>query len=279
MSDPIDKYLETYQDKESAVRINLAKPKYAPMDPLAARQQKETELWNQWDTKGRKPEDLRPLLSSMRPLIQDSVNTWKGRVRYIPDEALESEFTGHAVNAFKSYDPNRGAKLSTWVRTNLRKGGRFVRTYQNVGRIVEERAGNITGFKNAKGETAERLGRPPTDAELVSSLNKSKVGGKRWSAAEVQRMNSELRADIMSSTFESDPSTWSPGVDDEIMAHLGEELTPQEQQVFQHIQQPGATQGKTGLIAQQLKWSPSKVSRLRKSIERKALHYQRVLGK
>jgi len=277
MSDPIDKFLEEIE-KDSAVRVNLAQPKYKPPEPLSARQQQETKMWNSWDQGGRKPQDLRPLLKSMRPLIQDSVNTWKGRVRYIPDEALESEFTGHAVNAFKSYDPGRGAKLSTWVRTNLRKGGRFARTYQNVGRIVEERAGNITTFKNLKGELAEKTGRPPSDADMVRALNKQ-PGNKRWTPAEVQRMNSELRADIMSSTFESDPSTWSPEVDDEIMAHLGEELTPQEQQVFQHIQKPGATQGRTGLIAQKLKWSPSKVSRLRKAIESKALRYQQVLGK
>ena len=289
MSNPLDGYIDEYveETKEAAVNINLAKPKYgpanytppAPINPLAERQEKEHELWKQWDANGRKPEDLRPILHSMRPLIQDSVNTWKGRVRYIPDEALESEFTGHAVNAVKTYDPSRGAKLSTWVKTNLRKGGRFVRTYQNVGRIVEERSGNITDFTNTKNELASQLGRPPNDTELMMKLNQNKVGNKNWSVAEIQRMNSEMRADIMSSTFESDPSTWSPSADDEIMSHLSEELSPQEKQVFQYIQNPGPTQGKTGLIAQRLGWSPAKVSRMRKAIEQKAMHYQTVLGR
>jgi DNA-directed RNA polymerase specialized sigma subunit len=83
----------------------------------------------------------------------------------------------------------------------------------------------------------------------------------------------------MSSAFESDPTSYTPQVDNEIIEHLHEELSPQEQKVFRYMKTPGATQGKTGLIAKQLKWSPSKVSRLRKAIEAKATHYKNVLGK
>jgi DNA-directed RNA polymerase specialized sigma subunit len=101
---------------------------------------------------------------------------------------------------------------------------------------------------------------------------------KRWTMAEVQRMNSELRADILSSSFEADPSTWSPDVDTEIAAFLHEELSPEEQKVYSLIQKPGTTQGKTGLIAKRLGWSDSKVSRLRKAIERKAIGLRQDLS-
>lgn len=274
---PLDEFLEEVElEKDAAPKVNLyQRPTF---QELKSTQDKELDMWNQWDSGGRKSKDLRPLMNSMRPLIQSSVNTYRGRVRYIPDEALEAEFNNHAVKAIKSYNPNRGAKLSTWVKSNLRKGGRFVRTYQNVGRIVEDRAANITDFNNAKAHLAEMKGRPATDSELVRYLNATSTKNKRWTTAEVQRMTSELRADIMSSSFESDPTTWSPDVDGEIMAFLGEELTPAEKQVFQYMQTPGATQGKTGLIAQKLKWSPSKVSRLRKAIERKALKYRQALS-
>jgi DNA-directed RNA polymerase specialized sigma subunit len=275
---PLDEYLaeqEGGQDKESAVRVNLAQPKFQQPPPvgiqdLRSKQQAEMEMWNKWDQGGRRSQDLRPLVSSMRPLVQERVNVYSGRVP-IPPEALEAEFKNHAVKAIKTYDPNRGAKLSTWVRSNIRKGGRFVSTYQNVGRVVEDRVAKISEYKLAKEKLAEQQGRPPTDAEMSRKL--------RWSLPEVQRMNSELRADIMSSAFESDPTTYTPQVDGEIVEYLHEELSPQEQKVFQYMKTPGATQGKTGLIAKQLKWSPSKVSRLRKAIESKARHYQNVLGK
>jgi DNA-directed RNA polymerase specialized sigma subunit len=275
---PLDEYLaeqDEGQDKESAVRVNFIQPKFQQPQPigvpeLKAKQQAEIQMWQTWDQGGRKAKDLRPLVQSMRPLVQERVNVYSGRVP-IPPEALEAEFKNHAVKAIKTYDPNRGAKLSTWVRSNIRKGGRFVSTYQNVGRVVEDRVSKITDYKLANEQLLEQTGRAPSDAEVAKKLG--------WSMPEVQRMNSELRADIMSSAFESDPTSYTPQVDNEIIEHLHEELSPQEQKVFRYMKTPGATQGKTGLIAKQLKWSPSKVSRLRKAIEAKATHYKNVLGK
>ncbi len=274
-------------EKEAAPSVNLIQPKFQVPPPpgppnLRDQKKKETEMWHAWNNGGRKPQDLRPLLTSMRPLIQDSVNTWRGRVRAMPEEALEAEFKTHAVKAIKSYDPQRKTQLGSWVKTNLRKGGRYAKTYQNIGRIVEDRAGVITDFKNARASLNEQHGRPATDAEMFSYLKKQPpTSGKKkhkWSMSEVDRMNSELRADIMSSAFESDPTVIMPSLDNEIMSFLHEDLSPQEQQVFQHIKDPSKTQGKTGLIAKQLGWSPSKVSRLRKAIERKAHDYKRQLG-
>lgn len=275
---PLDEYLaeqEGGQEKESAVRINLLKPKFqtsqpAGMQELHSKQKAEMQMWQTWDQGGRKSKDLRPLIQSMRPLVQERVNVYSGRVP-IPPEALEAEFKNHAVKAIKTYDPNRGAKLSTWVRSNIRKGGRFVSTYQNVGRVVEDRVAKISEYKLAKEQLLEQRGTSPTDADMSKKL--------KWSMPEVQRMNSELRADIMSSAFESDPTTYVPQADNEIAEYLHEDLSSQERKVFDYMKTPGTTQGKTGLIAQKLKWSPSKVSRLRKAIEAKAIHYQNVLGK
>lgn len=276
---PLDEYLaeQEGQDKESAVHVNLMQTKFQQPKPvpqgiqdLHTKQKAEMEMWKTWDQGGRKAKDLRPLVQSMRPLVQERVNVYSGRVP-IPPEALEAEFKNHAVKAIKTYDPNRGAKLSTWVRSNIRKGGRFVSTYQNVGRVVEDRVSKISEYKLAKEQLLEQSGRAPTDAQVARKL--------RWSVPEVQRMNAELRADIMSSSFESDPTHFMPQADNEIIEHLHEELSPQEQQVYRYMKTPGITQGKTGLIAKQLKWSPSKVSRLRKAIEAKAIHYQNVLGK
>lgn len=288
---PLDSYLEG-QDKESAVHVNLMPPAFSPpkppgfapstpagVTPLAAptsmsleelqeKQHKEMELWHNWNNNGRKHEDLQPLIHSMRPLIQERINVYSGRVN-IPPDALEAEFKNQAVKAIKTYEPDRGAKLSTWVRSNIRKGGRFVSTYQNVGRIVEDRVGKISEYKLAKDQLAEQHGRPPTDSEVARHLG--------WSVPEVHRMNSEMRADIMSSSFESDPTEWSPNSDTEVMAYLHEELSPEEKQVFQYMHTPGKTQGKTGLIAKEIGWHPSKVSRLRKAIEAKAMHYRNTL--
>lgn len=262
-------------EKEAAPSVNLM-PRYGQPPALKDTKRQEAEMWGKWDAGGRKPQDLRPMLKSMRPLIQDALNTWKGRVKFVPDEALEAEFKTHAVKAIKSYDPSRGAQLGTWVKHNLRKGGRFAKTYQNVGRVVEKRTEVIGDFNAAKSELAERLGRPPMDYELLPELKKRKPD-YNWSKDELSRLNAEMRADILSSAFESNMHKFEPQLDVEIQMYLDEELNDNERKVWSLIKDPGKSQGKTGLIAKELGWSAPKVSRLRKSIERKAQEMQRKL--
>ncbi|MCA8938946.1 MAG: hypothetical protein KDB07_04025, partial [Planctomycetes bacterium] len=263
-------------DKEAAPTVNFLQPRFAPTPDLSATKQRENDMWQSWNDNGRQPQDLRPLLKSMRPLIQDALGTWRGRVKFVPDEALEAEFQGHAVKAIKSFDPSKGAQLGTWVRHNLRKGGRFAKTYQNVGRVVEKRTQVITDFNQAKAEMAEQLGRPPQDYELLPVLQKKRPDYS-WSKDEIGRLNAELRADILSSAFESDMNKFEPSLDVEIQMYLDEELDENEKKVWEHIKNPGRTQGKTGLIAGRLGWTAPKVSRLRKAIEQKALDLQRTL--
>lgn len=230
----------------------------------AATQRREIELWKQWDQTGRRPEALAPLLTSLEPLVQSYAN--KYQVRDIPPQAVAAEFRNQAVKAVKTYNPNQGAQLGTWVHASLQKGSRFVHDHQNTGRIVESRLGKITELKNAKMDLADQLGRAPTDHEVSRHM--------RVSTGEVQRLNLELRNDVLSSRMEGDPYEWMPKMDNEIFAHLEEELSPEERKVFQHIQKPKVTGGRTGNIATSLGWSAPKVSRLRKSIEAKAKAYQ-----
>lgn len=237
--------------------------------PLKETQDAEMAMWKAWNQGGRQPEHLRPLLHSLQPLIHKSITPWTGRVKNIPDEAFEAEALKHTMDALRSYDPSHGAKLSTWVQTALMKTSRFGKTYQNVGRIVEERQTGIAEFKNAKQHLADTLNRPPSDTELLSHLQAtSKERG--WSMPEIKRMNLDLRADILSSTFESDIHQNSPTLDNEVMHFLHEQLDPEEAKVYERIVHPHATQGKTGLIARELGWSDAKVSRIRKRIEQKA---------
>lgn len=254
---------------------SIPAPPSAPMPDLSNIQQAEMQMWQRWK-ETKKPEDLRPLIKSIQPLVADAVSTWRGRVKFVPDEAIEAEFKNHAIDAIRTYDPSKGAQLGTWVRSNLRKGGRFAKTYQNVGRVVEQRTDVIGDYNQTKAELSEMLGRPATQQEMLGAL-KTKRPDYRWSKPEIQRMESELRADILSSAFESDMNTFVPDLDDDIAAHLHEELSPDEQKVWAHIKDTSKTQGKTGLIAKELGWSDPKVSRMRKSIEAKAKELQRKL--
>lgn len=234
-------------------------------DILRRRQQFEVDQWAKWKQSGEDPDELRPLLASMKPLIRKQVNVFKGRVRDIPPAAIEAEFNRHAMTAFRTYDPNRGAKLSTHVRNQLQKAKRYVATHQNIAYIPEHRVWKIGEFQGAQGELEERFGREPTTDELSEHL--------KWSPNEVSRMRTELRRDLPTSGFVSpeggsiDPYSMMPSREREVLNLIEYELSPQEKLVFDYTYgRHGKPSMQPGQIATKLHFSPSKVSRLRKSI-------------
>jgi RNA polymerase primary sigma factor len=241
-------------------------------DLLRRRQAFEIQQWEKWRQGGESPDDLRPLLQSMRPLIRKQVNVFKGRVRDIPPVALEAEFNRHAMTAFRTFDPHRGTKLSTHVRNQLQKAKRYVATHQNLAYIPEHRVWRIGEFQTAQGELQERFGREPTNQEISEHL--------KWAPNEVDRMQRELRRDLPASGFVSaeggsaDPYAMMPSREREVLNLIEFELSPEEKLVFDYTYgRHGKPQMKPGEISRKLRFSPSKVSRLRKSISGKIDRY------
>lgn len=147
---------------------------------------KEQEMawWQDWDQNQNK-KSRNKLLKSLAPLLNKEVN--KFIASPIPRPALETEANMLALNAFKSYDPNK-AQLNTHVTNHLKHLQRYVLNYQNVGRIPEHRGIAISRFQNIQDNLSEDLDREPTIVELADALS--------WSPAEVERMQIELRRDL-----------------------------------------------------------------------------------
>lgn len=237
-------------------------------DDLRTRQQRELQMWQQWKANGQKKEDLRPLMSSMRPFVNQQANKWAVRQRDIPPAAIRAEFTNQFVQALDSYDPNRGAQLNTHIRHQLKKAQRFVTTYQNPGRIPETRIYKIRKLQDAEMELDEKFGRSPTQHEIADHL--------KWSPRTVDVLQREVRKARPTSQFESDPSSYVPSRQKEVLRLLPYELTSDEKAVFEHLYGVG---GKPklgpGQIARKLNMSAPKVSRLKKSIAQKYDRYSR----
>jgi len=241
--------------------MNVALIEKAAADSLRRKQQFEIQQWKKWKDGGEKPEDLRPLLKSLNPLIQKQVGVYKNRVP-IPPAALEAEFKKHALGALRTYDPKRGTQLNTHVSHHLKKGRRYVTSLQNFGYIPEHRAYKIGQFNLAQNTLTERFGRPPNSQELAENLG--------WNVAEVGRMQRELRADIPASGFEVDPAANMPSREREALILVQAELSPDELSVFEYITgMNGKPVMPPGQVALKLGMSPSKVSRVKKSIEKK----------
>lgn len=228
-------------------------------DKLKAR---DLELWHQWNNNGQKPEDLKPLFTQFRPTIRNQVKQWSNRVE-VPPVAIQAEFNKQFVKALQTYDPGFGRPLNNWVTDVLRKGNRWVGTYQNIARIPETRShGTVREFKTAKAQLDTELGREPTHIEIAEHLG--------WSPKQAETLDRELRKAHVAEGFEIDPVDVMPSVEKEALHNVFYELTPEEQLVYDYtIGAHGKPELRPMQIAQQLGYSGSKVSRLRNSITAK----------
>lgn len=231
----------------------------------SALREQDLQLWQQWKQGGEKPEDLRPLLGNFRGMIRRQSNQYARNVE-LPPNSIHAEFTKQAVNAFRTYDPGKGASLGTWVTTNIIKGKRWVSTYQNPARIGEHRIYKTGAFNAAKSQLDERLGREPTKEELAEYL--------QWSPREVGRMNAELRKAHIESSYEGDPTTIVPSIEAERLQLVKHELNPEQKLVYEYtLGDGGKPQLKPGQIAQKLGISPSKVTRIRNDIYNRVVDF------
>lgn len=228
----------------------------------------ELDLWKKWKENGEKPTDLQPLLQSFKPLIRKKSNSWASRAD-LPPAAVHFEFNKQAVNALKSYNPDKGTALGSWVTTNLKKAQRWISQYQDPTRIQENRYYQTGLWDNAFSTLDDQLGREPSTREMAEHLG--------WSEAEAGRMEMEKRKTTFSTGFEGyDPTTIMPSRDAEKLRLIRYELDPKEElQVFDYtVGANGKPLLRPGEIAKKLNLSPSKVTRIRNAIAKKLNEYE-----
>jgi len=134
---------------------------------METRQQKDLELWRQWQ-KDRNPDTLNKLLDRLQPLIYREVSKWQGSM---PVAALESKGRMLAAEALQSYDPTREAAIGTHVTSRLRKLSRHVYPYQNVARLPENKQLLYNTFTIAQNRLYDEHGRDATSEELADELS------------------------------------------------------------------------------------------------------------
>lgn len=228
---------------------------------------KDMELWQTWMDKGKQPEDTEVLLDNFKGLIRSESNRFAGHLN-IPSSAVHSQFQTQAMRAFENYDPGRGAKLSTHVTNQMKRGRRFVHTYQNLGRIPEPRIYKITDFKTNRMELEDKLDRPATAHEMADRM--------KWPVKQVVAMEQELRAEIPASRFPGDIVSIKPSADAEVLRLIQYELSPEEKAVFEFsIGANGKPMLKPGGISKKLNMPASKVSRLKLSTAKKIEQFRK----
>lgn len=242
---------------------------------LAEFKKQESELWQDWKDSGHHPEKFKSLLTSYRPLINRTVRQYS-RVAAVPHEAVEAEVKKHFLNACKTFNPDSGAQLGTWVNWHLKKTKRYVDEYSNIGKIPEPRIALINKYKLAKDELFEHLNRLPTHQEVASHINTYYPSTKKISHKEIKNLSVELsRDDLSESGFDDGPGVFQSPKELEAIRLLrwSNKLNHEEKSVFDHVF--GVHENdifvehhmkKPGDIARLTGFSNSKISRIRNSI-------------
>ena len=234
--------------------------KAAKEEDRAELRARDLQLWSDWKQNGEKADDLRPLLSNFRGMIRGKANFWASRAD-MPEAAVHAEFNRQFVNALQSYNPEKGANLGTWVTNRLKKAQRWVTEHQDPTRTQETRYYQMGKWDNSFATLSDQFNRDPTTREMAEHLG--------WSEPEAGRMEREKRKSLYSSRFDGwDPTQIMPSAASEQLKFARYELhDPTELAVYDYtIGAYGKEQLKPNQIAQKLKISPSKVTRIRQKI-------------
>jgi DNA-directed RNA polymerase specialized sigma subunit len=220
--DPEKKFKEP-EYKETVAEAKEAK--YVPPAAVNVKQQ-DIVLWKAYSTDPT-PNNLKPLMTAMQPLIHSEVNRWKAAA---PKPALHRQAQSLTLHAIKTYDPNKGAALGTHVMNRLKKLSRTAYQHQDLVRLPENKKLRSQALYNAESELKGELGRDPTNAELADRLGWSpkRVSDVQRSAVGEYVESMDVGGEMFSGIYGRDAA-------DPVLDYVYYDLDPTDKQIFEHL--------------------------------------------
>jgi DNA-directed RNA polymerase specialized sigma subunit len=235
---------------------------------LTAKRKTEHELWEKWRHGGQKAEDFEALLKSHMPLLNKHLSRFGGVEVNKP--AMKSVLIEHYRKALEKFDPSheKGAQLHSWSLKGLK---RFVVKHQNIARITEPVAENITPFRTAQAELSQRLGYDPTVQQIVDHTHTKDWTGSRLSMKEALQVHKLVKRGLDLGGGGDEVEGAGVRYNDPHLqaAHIiYHDLKPHEQKVHELLFPRSGQEPiyRSGAIAKKLGWEVSKVSKAKKSI-------------
>ena len=114
--------------------------------------------------KDKSPANMSKLLDSFSTTINSEITRYEGS-----RPLLRSKARVLAIKAIKSYNPSAGAKLQSWVVTNLKPLARYGQQQRDV-RIPEVALRQAAEVNRVAKELEDDLDRDPTDAEIADEI-------------------------------------------------------------------------------------------------------------
>lgn len=130
------------------------------------------------------PTNMAKVLKALKPLLIGEINRYPG-----DNHILRGHAKKLAVNAVKTYNPTSGAKLTSWVVTQMQPLSRIGRKSQQLLNTSELSYRQFAQLNDIAKEFKDEEGREPTDEELADAAG---ISVKR--IAQVRKMNPVVRS-------------------------------------------------------------------------------------
>ena len=211
--------------------------------------------------RNKSPESMSKVLDALSPTINSEITRYSGS-----KPLLRSRAKVLAIKAVKSFDPMSGAKLNSWVVTNLKPLARYSIQQRDI-HIPEVAARQAAAVNTATEQLKDELGRDPTDEEIADELG---ISVKR-----VQAVRSKAVATVTSGTFDemdTDDASAVPAVSKSDPVPFATEavyrdLSPEDKLIFDSATgSHGKPRIPGGEVAKQLGISPAAVSQRARAI-------------
>ena len=148
-----------------------------------------SRAYNAWVT-ARTPEAMAGVVEAFMPTVNAEIMQYSG-----PKELLRSKARYLVTQAVRSYDPMGGARLNSWVVTNLRQLSRYGKRLRPV-RASEAMLRNAAELASVERRMEDDLGRRPTDAELTDETG--------WNARTIAAIRKASVASVNGGRFSED---------------------------------------------------------------------------
>lgn len=210
----------------------------------------------------KNPSDFEFLYNNHRNMIDKAGNRYM-RSTQLPKAAVRSDMLRQYIKALETYDPTKGAALSTHVTTHMQHTGRYLQKYQNVGKISSTRTQHIGEFERVLAQMRDSLGREPSTHELSDELS--------LPPKDIETLRREIRKDIMAEGLGGQQVVEQSRALDRMYFTYGS-LNPEQQAVMEYTEgmfgRP-ALGNDAAAIGKELGISPQKVRAIKKQIWRK----------
>lgn len=157
------------------------------MDPKG--QDSYSRAYNEW-VLSRTPETMAGIVDAFMPTINAEIMQYSG-----PKELLRARGRYLVTQAVKSFNPMSGARLHSWVVTNLKQLSRYGKRLRPV-RASEVMIRNAAELATIEKRMEDDLGRKPTEDELVDETG--------WNKKTLAEIRKSAVASVSGSSFGED---------------------------------------------------------------------------